>query len=108
MVESVLMDAEDMLVALPYGEIRHVVQSMGKELDEVREARLVLTLGARGDGGRGARGREGGGDDGWEELGILMDRRGNEVTGLVGLGDAFWGDGVCAGWDEAGDGRGAL
>lgn len=102
MVESVLRDAEDMLVALPYGEIRHVVQSMGEELDEVREARLVLGLGCGGD-----RSRHGEGDDEWEELGILIDRRGNEVTGLVGLGGAFWGDGMCA-VGNGGSGRSAL
>lgn len=87
MMNSVLMDAEDTLVALPFAEIRHVVQRVGKELDDVREARLVL---------------------GWADVeheretgecqpgvGALIDRRENEITGLVGLGGAFWGDPTC-------------
>ena len=95
MMESVLMDAEDMLVALPFGEIRYVVQRMGPELNQVKEARLTFGLGAMRAEEVGEGERKLGG------VGILIDRRGNEITGLVGLGGAVWGD------DTYGDGDGA-
>lgn len=87
MINSVLMDAEDTLVALPFAEIRHVVQRMGKELDDVRQARLVLgwadVVNEQEEG------------EGQPGVGVLIDRRENEITGFVGLGGSFWGDPTC-------------
>lgn len=106
MIANILMDAEDMLVALPYGEIRAVVRRMGPELEAVREARLVLGFGA----GSRDDGDEGDWDDGVAGglgVGVLIDRRKNEVAGLVGLGAAVWGDSTW-GDDHHGYGKGAL
>lgn len=90
------MDAEDMLVALPFGEIRYVVQRMGPELNQVKEARLTFGLGAMRAEEVGEGERKLGG------VGILIDRRGNEITGLVGLGGAVWGDDTYGNGDGAG------
>lgn len=100
MVENLLMDAEDTLVALPYTEIRHVVQRMEKELDTVREARLVL----------GSADVENDREEGEAQpgVGVLIDRRENEITGLVGLGGAFWGDPMCGMGNGEKGGRSAL
>lgn len=86
MIESILMDGEDMLVALPYSEIRHVTERMKRSLDEVKEARLVV----RGLG---------------NEENVLIERRANEVTGLLDFGKAFWGDEA---WGERKGERGLL
>lgn len=100
MIESVLMDAEDALVALPFAEIRHVVQRMGNVLDDVREARLVLGWADVEDEREEGEGQPG--------VGVLMDRRENEITGLVGLGGAFWGDPACGMGNGKDRGRSAL
>lgn len=82
MVEDVLMDGEDMLVALPFTEIRHLLKRMRRLFQEVQEARLVV----RGLG---------------EEQNVLIDGQTHEVIGLVDLGLTFWGDGEWA--DRSGD-----
>ena len=74
MVEDVLMDGEDMLVALPFTEIRHLMKRMARLFQEVQPARLVV----RGLG---------------EEQNVLVDGQTHAVVGLVDLGLAFWGDG---------------
>lgn len=84
MIEDVLMDGEDMLVALPFTEIRHLMKRMRPLLQEVQEARLVV----RGLG---------------EEQNVLVDRHTHEVIGLLDLGLAFWGDG---GWADRSGERG--
>lgn len=86
MIEDVLMDGEDMLVALPFTEIRHRVKQTGRLFREVQQARLVV----RGLG---------------EEQNVLIDRPTNEVIGLVDFGGTFWGDGEWA--DRSGE-RGVL
>ena len=86
MLESVLMDAEDILVALPYAEVREAVQRMDRPLAGVTEARLVV----RGMG---------------HEENVLIDKKSKKVTGLVGGGDAFWGDEE---WARRGDEKGVL
>lgn len=86
MIEDVLMDGEDILVALPFNEIRHLMKRMGWLFREVQEARLVVQ-------GLG------------EEKNVLVDRQANEVTGVVGLGSTFWGDGE---WAERKGDRGIL
>ncbi|KAL8674289.1 MAG: hypothetical protein Q9168_001282 [Polycauliona sp. 1 TL-2023] len=73
MLESVLMDAEDLLINLPYAQIRMEVAGSDQVLDDVREARLVvpgLT----------------------EPRNVLVDRNTNTVTGLLDFGRALWGD----------------
>ena len=86
MIEDVLMDGEDMLVALPFTDIRHLVRRMGWQLREVQEARLVV----RGLG---------------QAQNVIVDRQTNTVTGLVDLGSTFWGDGE---WAERKGERGVL
>lgn len=86
MLEGILMDGEDMLVALPYSEIRQVAERMEGVLDEVKEARLVVCgLGSVEN--------------------VLIERRANEVTGLLDFGTAFWGDEA---WGERKGERGVL
>lgn len=86
MIESVLMDGEDMLVALPYSEIRNVVERMEGVLGQVTEARLVV-------------------DGLGNKENVLIENRTKEVTGLVDFGKAFWGDGA---WTERAGDRGLL
>lgn len=86
MIEDVLMDGEDMLVALPSTEIRDLVKRMGSVLGEVKQAKLVV----RGLG---------------EEQNVLVEGISNEVIGLVDLSSAFWGDGE---WFERIGERGIL
>ncbi|CAL8578011.1 hypothetical protein XPA_003813 [Xanthoria parietina] len=73
MLESVLMDAEDLLVNLPYAQIRSEVAKSDKVLDDVREARLVIP---------GLT----------EPRNILIDPSTNTITGLLDFGGALWGD----------------
>ena len=73
MLESVLMDGEDMMVSLPYSQIREHLSRHENALDPVEEARLVVL-------GFG------------QPENVLIDRRTNEVTGLLDFGRATWGD----------------
>lgn len=73
MLESVLMDGEDMMVSLPYLQIREHVLRTKNTLDSVKEARLVVLGFGQAEN-------------------ILIDRRTNEVTGLLDFGRAIWGD----------------
>lgn len=73
MLGSVLADGEDMFVNLPYTQIREQVARAESSLDEVQEARLVVT------------------DLGDPET-VLVDERTKEVTGLVDFKKALWGD----------------
>lgn len=73
MFESIMMDAEDMTINLPYHAIREAASSVAKELQDVKEARLVvLGLG--------------------RPQNVLLDQRTNDVTGLLDFGQAIWGD----------------
>ena len=73
MFESIMMDAEDMMINLPYHAIREAASSVAKELHEVEKARLVvLGLG--------------------RPRNVLLDRRTNDVIGLLDFGQAIWGD----------------
>ena len=73
MFESVMMDAEDMMINLPYHAIREAMASASKELHDVEKARLVvLGLG--------------------RPQNVLLDRRTNNVIGLLDFGQAIWGD----------------
>lgn len=73
MLESIMMDAEDMTINLPYHAIREAASSVAKELHDVKEARLaVLGLG--------------------RPKNVILDRRNNQVIGLLDFGQAIWGD----------------
>ena len=73
MLESVMQDGEDMMVNISYFQIREAVSRWESYLDEVTEARLlVLGLG--------------------KPENVLIERRTNEVTGLLDFGMAVWGD----------------
>lgn len=73
MLESIMMDAEDMTINLPYHAIREAASSIGNELHDVKEARLVVV-------GLG------------RPQNVLLDRRTNDVVGLLDFGQAIWGD----------------
>ena len=73
MFESIVMDAEDMTINLPYHAIREAASSVAKELHDVEKARLVvLGLG--------------------RPQNVLLDQRTNDVIGLLDFGRAVWGD----------------
>lgn len=73
MLESVMMDGEDIMVNLPYYEIREAISRWESYLEAVTEARLVVP-------------------DLRRKQNILIDRSSAEVTGLLDFGKAFWGD----------------
>ncbi|PGH18117.1 hypothetical protein AJ79_00745 [Helicocarpus griseus UAMH5409] len=72
-IESILCDAEDMFISLPYAEIRHHAARLSPALDGVTEARLVVVnLGDRSN--------------------VLVDRHSKQVTGFDDFSVAVWGD----------------
>ncbi|KAL9580950.1 MAG: hypothetical protein Q9212_004182 [Teloschistes hypoglaucus] len=73
MLESVLMDAEDLLINLPYIQLRKAVAKLESSLDDVTEPRLVV-LGLL------------------EPSNILINPHTKDVTGMVDFGQALWGD----------------
>lgn len=73
MMDTVLLDGENMTVNLPYVEIREAVAVHSKALDGVREARLVVLGLGRPEN-------------------VLIERRTNDVIGLLDFGQALWGD----------------
>lgn len=73
MLESVLMDAEDLTINIPYAEIRDAVATSEGILDEITQPRLVV-LGL------------------CEPRNVLIDGQTNSVTGLLDFGRALWGD----------------
>lgn len=89
MMESALRDGEDMLVSLPYTQIREQVAKAGKALDKVEDARLVVP--ALRDASN-----------------LLIDGRTKEVTGLLDFGMAIWGDAEMGEGNDAGGTRGLL
>lgn len=89
MMESVLMDGEDMMINLPYSIIREAVASCGESLDEVREARLTVA-------GFGS------------PENVLIERRTNEFTCLLDFSQVIWGDPGFAEPDLCGGERGLL
>ena len=73
MFESVLMDGEDSNVNIPYFQIREAFSRWETYLDDVTEGRLLVPgLGSPEN--------------------TLIDRRTNDVTGLLDFGQALWGD----------------
>lgn len=89
MLESIMMDAEDTTINLPYHTIREAASSVAKELHDVKEARLVvLGLG--------------------RPQNVILDRRTNYVTGLLDFGQAIWGDTAFSEQDICRDRKGLL
>ena len=85
-LESALMDGEDKLVNLPYGQIREEAVRFSHRLDDVKEGKLViLGLGLPEN--------------------VLIDRNTNEVTGLTDFGRAIWGDSTMVDADGQGGPR---
>jgi hypothetical protein len=73
MLESILRDAEDALVNLPYDSIRYYMQRHGHLLNEVNEARMVFL-------------------DISNEANVLIHERTKQVSGLVDQSDVVLGD----------------
>jgi len=89
MLESVLMDGEDVMVNLPYFQIREAVSRWESYLDCVGDARLVvLGLGCPEN--------------------VFIDRSTCEVTGLLDFGHAVWGDVKMAEMESSGNITGLL
>ncbi|KAF2085330.1 hypothetical protein K490DRAFT_58727 [Saccharata proteae CBS 121410] len=77
LLETVLRDGEDMLISLPYDTIRQVSSEKSGVLDGVRQPRLVL-LGAG------------------KPSNVLVDESTHQVSGMLGIGNAIWGDPLLA------------
>lgn len=73
MMDAILMDGEDMMVNIPYFQIRAALSRWETYLNEVTEARLVILDLGKPDN-------------------ILIDRKFNKITGLLDFGSAVWGD----------------
>lgn len=73
LVEFSLRDAEDLVIALPYSEIREQVERFGPILDAVTEARLVVF-------------------NGRDPANVLLDAQTRELIGLWDFSNAIWGD----------------
>ncbi|KAF5867347.1 hypothetical protein ETB97_000116 [Aspergillus alliaceus] len=71
--ESILRDSEDVFVNLPYAEIRHQLSRLSPALEEVTRPQLVTI-----DFGRPAQ--------------VLVDPESKQLSGIVDLGKAIWGD----------------
>jgi hypothetical protein len=79
LVESVLRDAEDMLVSLPYDSIRYHVSVRKSILDQIAIPRLTVM-------------------DAGDENHVLVDQnRNQEIVGLLGFSNVIWGDPMLAG-----------
>ncbi|KAF2018470.1 hypothetical protein BU24DRAFT_344028 [Aaosphaeria arxii CBS 175.79] len=73
LLESVLRDAEDMVVTMPYESIRYFVGQHSDYLNEVKEPRLVAL-------------------DVCDPQNVLVDPQNMHITGLVGFSNVIWGD----------------
>lgn len=71
--ESVLRDAEDMFIHMPYAEIRHELFRLSSALDEVSLPRLVVV-------------------DFGQPCHVLINERSHQLSGVVDFTSAFWGD----------------
>ena len=67
------MDGEDMIINLPYTQIKETINVWGKQLNEVNEARLVVLGMGRKEN-------------------VKIERETNDVVGLLDFGRAIWGD----------------
>lgn len=73
LLQTVLHDAEDALVSLPYSSIRDQVRRHRSSLDKIVEPRLTLI-------------------EATDEDNIVFDARADQVTALLDYGTAIWGD----------------
>nr|OQO20676.1 hypothetical protein B0A51_11224 [Rachicladosporium sp. CCFEE 5018] len=73
LLESVLRDAEDCLISLPYDAVRLSIRKHASALDKISEPQLTL-LGAAGDDN------------------VAFDPRSHRLTSLLDYGTAIWGD----------------
>ena len=89
MLESVMKDAEDMFLNLPYSHIREQVSRTEKVLDEVQDARLIVM--GLGDADN-----------------VIIDERTKEVAGVIDFKQALWGDADMGRGDGATGTRGLL
>lgn len=71
--ESVLRDAEDMFIHLPYAELRHELVRLAAALDEVTLPRLTVVGFGR-------------------STHVLLDEESKQLSGVVDFSSAFWGD----------------
>ncbi|XHF97675.1 hypothetical protein AWENTII_001261 [Aspergillus wentii] len=71
--ESVLRDAEDMFIHLPYSQIRHEMSRLAAALEGVTLPQLVVI-----DFGRPSQ--------------VLLDPESKQLSGIVDFGHALWGD----------------
>lgn len=71
--ESVLRDAEDMFIHLPYAELRHELVRLASALDEVTLPRLTVVGFGR-------------------PTHVLLDEESKQLSGVVDFSSAFWGD----------------
>jgi hypothetical protein len=77
-LESALRDAEDVLVSLPYDQIRYWAAANKAALDEIVEPRMVPLEAA-------------------DPSKIILDERRKYVVGLLGFSNVVWGDPLLAG-----------
>lgn len=78
LLEAALRDAEDMLVTIPYDNIRYYVTKQSHVLDEVVKPTLVALDVCSPDN-------------------VLIDEDAKRVTGLVGFSNVLWGDALMCG-----------
>ncbi|KAJ5174425.1 Aminoglycoside phosphotransferase [Penicillium canariense] len=71
--ESVLRDAEDMFIHLPYAEIRHELVRLAAALEEVTLPRLTVVGFGR-------------------PTHVFLDEESKQLSGVVDFSSAFWGD----------------
>ncbi|KAL9625510.1 MAG: hypothetical protein Q9160_000220 [Pyrenula sp. 1 TL-2023] len=77
MIDSLLVDAEDRMLSLPYAHIKHHVSRLSHVLDGISEARLVMiNLGSPDS--------------------IFVDEATREVTGVLDFSSVVWGDSLFA------------
>ena len=73
MLESVLQDGEDIMVNIPFYELRAALTRWGSYLDDITEAKLVILGLGNPDN-------------------VLIEAKTNEVVGLLDFSMAIWGD----------------
>ena len=73
LLEVTLQDAEDLLISLPYADVRALVRRHSTSLDMVTQPRLVLV-------------------EFYAGRNIVVDLNQNCVTGVLDFSTAFWGD----------------
>ncbi|KAH8724663.1 hypothetical protein GQ44DRAFT_750162 [Phaeosphaeriaceae sp. PMI808] len=78
LLESILRDAEDMLVTIPYDSIRYYISKNSYFLDEVTKPRLVVV-------------------NACEQHNVLVNETTKEVSGIVGFSNVVWGDALMSG-----------